>query len=118
MADRVLYQVRPLEHIYDMSRPPLNMPFLAADWPCMNILLDNNRITKRWGYKAVVDLGDGNVQPDLRQRMTLRMPCYLLRQIYVSARRLVEKPFHIRQRREPMMELLKLTQLMLVQNLL
>jgi len=62
MADRVLYQVRPLEHIYDMSRPPLNMPFLAADWPCMNILLDNNRITKRWGYKAVVDLGDGNVQ--------------------------------------------------------
>ena len=62
MTDRVLYQVRPLEHIYDMSRPPLNMPFLAADWPCMNILLDNNRITKRWGYKAVVDLGDGNVQ--------------------------------------------------------
>jgi hypothetical protein len=34
----------------EMSRPPLNMPFLAADWASMNVVVNDNRIEKRSGY--------------------------------------------------------------------
>lgn len=57
--DRFKYQIKPLENIYDMSRPPLNMPYLAADWTSMNVVVNDNRIEKRSGYSEDRDFGDG-----------------------------------------------------------
>jgi len=47
-----VFVIRPLEHIYDLSRPPLNMSFKHGDYPCQNVRVDQNRIVKRWGYTA------------------------------------------------------------------
>ncbi len=58
MTDRLKYTIRPLEHLYEMSRPPLNMPFLAADWSSMNVVINDNRVEKRGGYSTDRDFGD------------------------------------------------------------
>jgi len=59
LTDRLKYQIRPLQHLYDMSSPPLNMPFLAADWSSMNVVVNDNRIEKRSGYVADRTFVDG-----------------------------------------------------------
>jgi len=44
------FVIKPLEHILDLSRPPINMPFGFADYPSKNVRVNQNRIIKRWGY--------------------------------------------------------------------
>jgi hypothetical protein len=49
---REKFIIKPLEHIYDLSAPPLNMNASFADWPSMNVTVDQHRIKKRPGYIA------------------------------------------------------------------
>ncbi len=58
MTDRLKFSISPLEHLYEMSRPPLNMPFLAADWSSMNVVINDNRVEKRSGYTTDEEFGD------------------------------------------------------------
>jgi len=46
------FVIKPLEHTYDMSHQPLNMPPQAANWPTLNVDVKRNSIQKRCGYAA------------------------------------------------------------------
>jgi len=56
--DREKFLLRPLEHLYELSRPPLNMPMLAGDWQCMNVVVNDHRVQTRPGYVSFRSLGD------------------------------------------------------------
>jgi len=47
---REKYVVRPLEHILDLGHPTINSDALMANWPSINVMLDQNRVKRRWSY--------------------------------------------------------------------
>jgi len=48
---RKQFRLRPLAHIYDLSQAPLNSNPLAGQWPCLNVMVSSNRITRRWDHE-------------------------------------------------------------------
>jgi len=53
------FDINPLEHMLDLSRPPTSMPFQFADYPSLNLQVDSKRIRKRPGFDtSYKDLGD------------------------------------------------------------
>lgn len=53
------FDIDPLEHLHDLSRPKGNMDPMFASYPSLNTMVDSLRIKKRWGYAAHRDLGTG-----------------------------------------------------------
>ena len=45
-------RLKPLSHIYDLSQAPLNANPLAGQWPCLNVMVSSNRITRRWDHEV------------------------------------------------------------------
>lgn len=53
------FDINPLEHMLDLSKPPTSMPFQFADYPSLNLQVDSKRIRKRPGFDTSYrDLGD------------------------------------------------------------
>ncbi len=44
------YIIRPLEHALDLSRTTINSSYLGAGWPTRNVMVDQNRVKRRWAY--------------------------------------------------------------------
>lgn len=53
------YEIDPLEHMLDLSKPPANINRLFATYPSINTMDYRDRIKKRWGYSAYRDMGSG-----------------------------------------------------------
>ena len=53
------YMVRPLEHLLDLSKTTINSGALGAGWPTLNMMVDQNRVQRRWCYTLFRAAGAG-----------------------------------------------------------
>lgn len=54
-------RIKPLAHILDLSSAPLNTSPLAGQWPCLNVMVSSNRITRRWDHEVSRTFASGDV---------------------------------------------------------
>ena len=48
-----------MEHLIDASKGRANIQHLFATYPTINVMIKQGRLSKRWGYAASRDMGDG-----------------------------------------------------------
>lgn len=53
------YIIRPMEHLLDLSRATINSDALGAGWPTLNMMVDQNRVKRRWCYTLFRAAGSG-----------------------------------------------------------
>jgi hypothetical protein len=51
-VSKLIYTLKPLEHMYSVDYPPLHVPPGYGDWPSLNVRVDDHRITKRWDWSS------------------------------------------------------------------
>ena len=58
---KVIYPVKPLEHLLHLEAPPFNAPALGAQWPSSNVRVSMARVERRWDTQTYRTLADGDV---------------------------------------------------------